>query len=175
MKIKWLIYAGLPVLIIGYLVLAYIFMWSPVVVYKPRSPAQACVNNLREIDSAKAQFEMKHKKHVGDIVTVEDIKPYMRLDSHGEVRSCPAGGIYTIGSIGTLPTCSLGTNLPPRVRWGLRYWNWSNHRLNYTRSAGKTVGRHRAQSVAITWGSAAPATRSGVPWERSGTTRLPRP
>jgi hypothetical protein len=88
------------------------------------SPANACINNLREIDGAKDQWMLKHNAKTNDIVTLNDIKPFLvpygepndfiKLDANGNLPKCPAGGIYTIGRIGEPPTCSLGTTVDPR-------------------------------------------------------------
>ena len=131
MKIKLRYWVGLTlaVLFVIYCGLAYHYMWRPIFRYHPRYSAHACVNNLRQIDAAINQFALEHGKHTGDPVTFDDITPYIKLDRFGKVPSCPAGGIYTIDPIGTSPTCSLGTNLPARVRWGLFYWEYADHRL----------------------------------------------
>jgi hypothetical protein len=87
------------------------------------SPANACINNLREIDGAKEEWMLKHNAKTNDIVTLDDIKPYLvpygepngfiKLDANGNLPKCPAGGIYTIGRIGEPPTCSLGATVDP--------------------------------------------------------------
>jgi hypothetical protein len=104
-------------------------MWSPIIVYRPRSAARACENNLRQIDAAVNEFALEHKKHTGDPVTFADLTPYIKLNRNGEIPGCPYGGKYTIGPVGTPPTCSLGTNLPAKVRWGGFSWEYSDHRL----------------------------------------------
>jgi general secretion pathway protein G len=82
--------------------------------------SNACVNNLRVIDGAKQQWALENGKTNG-IVTWADIKPYLNLDSNGDLPKCPQGGTYTIGRLGEDPTCSVGTS------------DWPNtHALNYT-------------------------------------------
>ena len=71
--------------------------------------ANRCVSNLRDIDSVKYQWALENHAKSNDIVTMNDIAIYF---SKGFPK-CPAGGIYTIGKIGELPTCSLGTNVIP--------------------------------------------------------------
>jgi hypothetical protein len=88
------------------------------------SPATACINNLREIDGAKEEWTLKHNAKTNDIVTFDQIKPYLvpddqpnafiKLDAKGNLPKCPEGGIYTIGRIGEPPTCSLGTTVNPQ-------------------------------------------------------------
>jgi hypothetical protein len=80
---------------------------------KARSTAQAnaCINNLREIDAAANQFAMEHNKTNGEAINFpNDLTPYFK---QGKVPACPAGGIYSIKSVGEMPTCSLGSNATP--------------------------------------------------------------
>jgi len=88
------------------------------------SSANACINNLREIDAAKNEWMLKHDAKTNDTVTLDDIKPYLvpygepnafiKLDAKGNLPKCPGGGIYTIGKIGEAPTCSLGATVSPK-------------------------------------------------------------
>ncbi len=73
-------------------------------VVKGRAKAQenACINNLRMIDSAKEQWAMAGSKNDGDPVDEAGIAEYIR----GGIPTCPQGGTYTPGPIGQLPTCS---------------------------------------------------------------------
>jgi hypothetical protein len=75
---------------------------------KARSTSQenACINNLRLIDAAKQQWALENKKQSTDTPTAKDIQPYMGRGASGEMPVCPAGGAYTIGSVGEKPTCS---------------------------------------------------------------------
>ena len=66
------------------------------------SQATACINNLRMIDAAKAQWALEKGKNNGDVPTRDDLLPYLR-----RWPVCPAGGTYTIGAIGEPPTCSV--------------------------------------------------------------------
>ena len=69
----------------------------------------ACINNLISIAGAKRQVALEHKFKPGKLVNQGDLEPYMI----GEWRSCPGGGTYTIGPIGTNPTCIIaGHSLP---------------------------------------------------------------
>jgi len=53
---------------------------------------------------------LEKSKANGTPVTEDDIKPYIR---GGTLPTCPAGGKYTIGKVGELPTCSItGHALP---------------------------------------------------------------
>ena len=77
------------------------------------SQANACINNLRQIDGAKNEWALENNKTNGTPVTEADIKPYLKLDIAGNLPKCPAGGTYTIGPVGEPPTCSLGTTVSP--------------------------------------------------------------
>jgi hypothetical protein len=86
------------------------------------SPANACINKLRQIDAAKNEWALEHNAKSNDVVTVNDIRPYIerernnpfiKLDAKGNLPKCPSGGFYTIGKIGEPPTCSLGTTVTP--------------------------------------------------------------
>jgi hypothetical protein len=104
------------VLILGVGLLAVIavpnFIREPVT-----SPANACINNLRQIDGAKQQWALESGKTNGDIIVTEnDIRPYLGRGAEGRIPQCPSGGKYTIGKLKEPPTCSLGTNVnPPHV------------------------------------------------------------
>jgi len=84
---------------------------------RPRSSsANACINILRQIDAAKNEWARESAKTNGTFVTENDIKPFIKLNSKGNIPSCPSGGKYTIGKVGELPTCSIGTNgIQPHV------------------------------------------------------------
>jgi hypothetical protein len=87
---------------------------------QPRSginPVGVCRNNLRQIDVAKQEWILENNKKVGDVITENDVKFYVKLDAKGNLPKCPNGGTYTIGRIGVNPVCSfhgdlLGTNSP---------------------------------------------------------------
>ena len=68
-----------------------------------KSQRESCLNNLRQIDAAKQQWSIDNKKLKGYPVTISDISPYIRSG----LPICPGQGNYTIGSVGTKPTCSV--------------------------------------------------------------------
>ena len=73
------------------------------------SQRNACINNLRLIDSAKQQWALQNGKQSTDTPTKEDLLPLL----HDKWPVCPTDGVYTIGSVGEKPTCSLpGHALP---------------------------------------------------------------
>jgi hypothetical protein len=80
------------------------------------SPANACINNLRQIDAAENQFALEHHLTNGDAINFpNDLTPYIKLNSAGKIPGCPQGGIYHIGKVGETPTCSLSNAVPPHV------------------------------------------------------------
>ncbi len=79
---------------------------------RPTSAANACINNLRQIDAAANQFALENHKMNGEAINFpDDLTPY--INSQGKIPKCPGGGIYTIKKVGDTPTCSLGTPIAP--------------------------------------------------------------
>lgn len=85
------------------------------------SQANACINNLRQFDEAINLFAFEHGKKTSDSVTINDITPYIKLNSAGSFPPCPARGTYNFNSwqVGRTPRCSLQNqnpshNLPSR-------------------------------------------------------------
>ena len=74
---------------------------------RQNSQKNGCIENLRQIDGAKEQFAMENKLDQGDSVTSTDIIPWLK---DGKFPSCPGGGSYTLGDVGTPVTCSVGTH-----------------------------------------------------------------
>jgi prepilin-type N-terminal cleavage/methylation domain-containing protein len=74
---------------------------------RSRSTAQqnACINNLRQIDNAKDQWALEHRKQTGDPVVDSEVDVYIK----GGAPSCPGNGVYDYGNVGTNPTCTLST------------------------------------------------------------------
>jgi hypothetical protein len=109
-------------LVTGYLGIAWAILFIPMMMaiaipnfVKARATAQAnaCINNLRQIDAAENEWALENNKTNGTPVTEADIKPYIKLDASGNLPKCPAGGTYIIGSVGEFPACSLGTTISP--------------------------------------------------------------
>ena len=68
------------------------------------SRTSVCVNNLRQIDSAKEQYALEENLDDGDaIAATGSLDVYIRGGYAG--LTCPAGGAYTHNVIGTNPTC----------------------------------------------------------------------
>ena len=64
----------------------------------------SCVNLLRQIDGAKQSWAEDYHKTTNDVPTWTDLRPYIREDVP---LKCPHGGVYTIGKVGELPSCSI--------------------------------------------------------------------
>ena len=84
------------------------------------SQANACINNMHQIDGAVTEWALEHGKKTGDPAPslTEDLTPYIRLNSSSSIPTCPAGGTYTMAAVGNIPqvSCSLGTTVtPPHV------------------------------------------------------------
>jgi prepilin-type N-terminal cleavage/methylation domain-containing protein len=78
------------------------------------SQANACINNMRQLDGAAQQWALEKGKHQGDTITIaSDLTPYIKLNSASKIPPCPAGGTYTDALVGDTPTCSLGTSITP--------------------------------------------------------------
>jgi prepilin-type N-terminal cleavage/methylation domain-containing protein len=78
------------------------------------SQANACINNLRQIDAAANQFALEAKLTTGTAINFpDDLTPYIKLNSASSLPACPASGTYSDGSIGSQPTCSLGSSVTP--------------------------------------------------------------
>ena len=78
---------------------------------RSQSAANACINNLRQIDAAANQYALEHALTNGQPIKYpDDLTVYIKLNSAGKIPPCPQGGVYSIQTIGETPTCSLGTN-----------------------------------------------------------------
>ena len=78
------------------------------------SQANACINNLRQIDAAANQFALEQHKATGNSINFpNDLTPYIKLNSASSIPGCPAGGTYNDATVGAIPTCSLGSTVTP--------------------------------------------------------------
>ena len=68
------------------------------------SRAKSCIANLKQIDSAKEQWAMDNKQDTGATPASTDLYTVYTKNT----PSCPSNGTYTIGAIGTNPSCSVG-------------------------------------------------------------------
>jgi prepilin-type N-terminal cleavage/methylation domain-containing protein len=79
------------------------------------SQANACINNLRQIDAAANQFALENKKTSGSPITwPTDLTPYIKLNTGVSIPGCPANGDYsTPFTVGNTPSCTLGSTVTP--------------------------------------------------------------
>jgi len=71
------------------------------------SQTNACINNLRQIDAAKEQWALENGAQNGDAAA--GYAAYI----NGGAPTCPGGGAYTVGTVGTDPTCSVAGHVLP--------------------------------------------------------------
>ena len=72
------------------------------------SQQNACINNLRQIDGAVQTWALENRKAPTDTYTLATIKPYLRLDSNGNIPACPASGSYLPGAtVSNAPVCNI--------------------------------------------------------------------
>ena len=72
------------------------------------SQANACINNLRQIDGAIMQYALENKAVSSTTVAMSNLLPYVKT-----TPVCPASGTYTVSNCSTTPTCSLSTGVTP--------------------------------------------------------------
>ena len=77
------------------------------------SAQNACINNLRLIDSAKQQWALEAKKDGTDFPTEDDLRPYLGRGAAGQLPYCPGDTnqsfktSYGINSVGVRPICRI--------------------------------------------------------------------
>ena len=80
---------------------------------RTQSQCNACINNLRQIDSAANQFALEKGQTTGASINYPtDLQPYIKLSTGGSIPVCPAGGTYDDSFVATNPTCTLSTLTP---------------------------------------------------------------
>jgi prepilin-type N-terminal cleavage/methylation domain-containing protein len=77
------------------------------------SQSDACINNLRQIDSAKQQWALENNQPPSALPAQNSVLPYIGRGSVGVWPSCPANGSYTINAVTTAPSCSIGSHSLP--------------------------------------------------------------
>jgi prepilin-type N-terminal cleavage/methylation domain-containing protein len=82
---------------------------------KSRATSQqnACINNMRQLNSAVQQWAMETGQAPGAPApsVTTDLTPYIQLNSNSAIPSCPAGGTYVINNISVVPQvyCTLSS------------------------------------------------------------------
>ena len=81
---------------------------------KARATSQrnACINNLRQIDSAVQQWALESGAKDGDAVTEGNCAPYLGRGSSATDFAtakvlCPSKGTYSVSTVSVAPACSL--------------------------------------------------------------------
>ena len=80
---------------------------------KAREKAQknACIANLRQMEGAKTLWALDNGGSTGNEVTMANlVSDYIK-----STPSCPAGGTYALGVIGTTPTCTVTGHALPAI------------------------------------------------------------
>ncbi|OGY54619.1 MAG: hypothetical protein A2951_03035 [Candidatus Buchananbacteria bacterium RIFCSPLOWO2_01_FULL_56_15] len=90
--------------------LIFIILIVLVIVVDPLGIPQSegCVELRHQIQTAKESAAVKEKLQPNDPVTVDQLKAAglsLTLNAEGQVH-CPDGGIISLNSVGTQPTCS---------------------------------------------------------------------
>lgn len=70
-----------------------------------------CINNLRTLDAAKAQWALDKEKPADAVPSAQDLLPYLR---DGIFPACPDGGTYYLNGVDTVPTCNLQGHVLPQ-------------------------------------------------------------
>lgn len=93
-------------------VLAFLFLAAiaipSAIPARTASQRNACIANLRALQGAKAEWARSNNKLSTDIPAETDL--CSANDTGNILRQfpdCPRGGIYSIGSVGEQPTCTL--------------------------------------------------------------------
>ncbi len=75
--------------------------------------ANACINNLRQIDGAKQQWALENKAAATSSPLITDIQPYLGRGTNGTQPTCPSdsqssfGTSYTMGNLQVAPVCQI--------------------------------------------------------------------
>ena len=68
-----------------------------------KSKTNSCITNLRRIDAAKSLWSITSGSDPDDPVSMSDLVP----EHIKTTPVCPSGGVYTVGNLKTLATCSV--------------------------------------------------------------------
>jgi chromosome segregation ATPase len=66
--------------------------------------ANACLNNLRLLESAKQQWAADNNKPAGSLLTAAQLTQYLPGNT---MPSCPGGGVYTLNPVGITAVCNI--------------------------------------------------------------------
>jgi hypothetical protein len=74
---------------------------------------RACQENLVKMDGAKEQYALEKNMSNGSVVEMKDLVGDGQTGYLRATPTCPSGGEYTLGPIGTDPKCSFDTTNQP--------------------------------------------------------------
>ena len=82
---------------------------------KARTSAQqnACINNLRLIDSSKQQWALEQRQQNSNTPVGTDLQPYLGRGANGELPTCPVdpqntfNHSYGPNNVGSKPVCDI--------------------------------------------------------------------
>jgi type II secretory pathway pseudopilin PulG len=77
------------------------------------SENDTCINNLRQIDSAKQQWALENDQPPTAMPAQGSVSPYIGRGSVGRWPTCPANGSYTINAVSTAPMCTVASHALP--------------------------------------------------------------
>ena len=83
---------------------------------RAKTQANACINNLRQIESACQQFAILNNLGTGQTINYPtDVASFVKLNNVGSIPPCPAGGVYSLLPVGANPQsqCSLSNVVNP--------------------------------------------------------------
>lgn len=99
-------------LCLSLIVLLAMFSTPRLLVKSVLTAQNICINNVREIEAAKADWTQKNSATNGAALTWNDIAPYFP----NGFPKCPEGGTYTLGRVGEPVLCSIPSHrLPSQI------------------------------------------------------------
>jgi len=96
------------------IILAVIWKFRPSVpaTVPAQTPQEACLNNLRLIQSGKMQWSLEKHPNFNQTPTWDDLRPYIGRGTNGAMPECPQHGVYATGTVAEEPSCSIHGKLP---------------------------------------------------------------
>jgi hypothetical protein len=98
-----------PVILTALIALSIVCLSSCKTGFMADNNLMSCVNNMRQIETAKRTFAMAYSTDNGDLLTrdqVEQLSTYM-TGGKWSAHQCASGGRYTVGRLGQSPACNI--------------------------------------------------------------------